>query len=95
MSAYIVVNANITDAEKLVEYSKAAGPTLAGHTVRPLVVTNTAETVEGTPVGSRVVILEFPDRDAARAWYDSPAYQAIIGLRHSSTEGFLLLADGL
>ena len=95
MTAYLIVNADITDETKLAEYSKAAGPTLAGHTVRPLVVTNTAETIEGKPAGPRVVILEFPDRAALRAWYDSPAYQAVIGLRFAATDGFALIADGM
>ena len=58
------------------------------------VSTNEAETVEGEPKGERVVVLEFPDREAFRAWYDSPAYQEIIGLRLGSTDGFAVLVEG-
>ncbi len=94
MACYLVVNARITDPEGLAAYSAAAGPTLAGHTVKPIVVNNNAEVLEGTPAGERVVILEFPDRAALKAWYDSDAYQAIIGMRHSSTDGFAVIVDG-
>ncbi len=51
------------------------------------------ETMEGEPIPSRVVIIEFPDREGFRAWYDSPEYQAVIGLRLDSTEGFAVLVD--
>ena len=60
MSTYLIVNASITDAELLVEYGKAAGPTMAGHTVKPIIVTNDAETLEGTPAGNRVVAADSP-----------------------------------
>jgi uncharacterized protein (DUF1330 family) len=94
MACYLVVNARITDPEGLAAYSAAAGGTLAGHTIKPIVISNEAEALEGTPAGERVVILEFPDRAALRAWYDSDAYQAVIGLRHASTEGFAVIVDG-
>jgi uncharacterized protein (DUF1330 family) len=95
MSSYFVVNASVTDLAKLNEYQAAVGPTLAGHELKILAATNEAETIEGVPSGSRVVILEFPSKEAFRAWYDSPAYQAVIGLRFAGTSGVGLLAEGL
>jgi uncharacterized protein (DUF1330 family) len=94
MSVYLIVNASITDPARLDEYSAAVVPTLAGRDVQVRVVTNEAETLEGTPAGPRVVVLEFPDREAFRAWYDSPEYQAVLGLRLDSTDGFAVLVDG-
>ena len=95
MPAYIVVNAKITDPDGLAAYRVAVGPTFDGHPSTMLVSNNEAVSLEGEPHGSRVVIIRFPDRAAAMAWYESPAYQAIIGLRHASTEGSALLVDGL
>jgi uncharacterized protein (DUF1330 family) len=94
MSAFLVVNAKVTDLDKLHEYQKAVGPTLAGHTFKVHVSANDAEVLEGTPAGHRVVIMEFSDRDALRAWYDSDAYQAVIGLRFAATDGFAVMVDG-
>ena len=94
MPTYLIVNAAITDPALLDEYRASVGATLTGHDVAVKVSTNTAETIEGEPKGPRVVVLEFPDRDAFRAWYDSPAYQEIIGLRLGSTDGFALLVEG-
>ena len=38
--------------------------------------------------------MKFPNRDALMAWYSSDAYQAIIHLRHNSTDGFAVIAEG-
>ena len=94
MTTYLVVTAKINDLALLNEYQAGAGPTLAGHPVTPIVVTNDAEVLEGTPPGGRCVILGFPDRDALMAWYNSDAYQAVIGKRHSATEGFAMIVEG-
>ncbi|MDQ1424853.1 MAG: hypothetical protein QOD72_2351 [Acidimicrobiaceae bacterium] len=93
MAAYFVVNATITDLALLAKYGEAAGGTVGAHPIKPLVVTNEATILEGE-AGERVVVLEFPTREAAMAWYESPEYQAVIGMRLNSTKGFLALVDG-
>lgn len=42
-----------------------------------------------------LVTIAFPDLAAARAWYASPAYQAILPLRTGSLEGDLVLVEGV
>lgn len=49
---------------------------------------------EGAWPGS-VVLMEFPDRAAALAWYESDAYQAILPLRVYNSISDLILIDGL
>jgi len=94
MSVYLIVNASVTNADALTEYLAAVGETLENRDVDVLVSTRAAETIEGEPVGPRVVVMRFPDRDAFRDWYDSAEYRAIVGLRLESTNGFAVLADG-
>ena len=94
MPAYIVTNATITDRALLDDYTAAAGGTLGAHPLKVLVATNEATVLEGD-AGERVVVLEFPTREAALAWYQSPEYQAIIDKRLNSTRGFLTLVDGV
>jgi uncharacterized protein (DUF1330 family) len=93
MTTYLIVNATITDADGLVAYQKAVGPSLVGRTVKVLASTNDVLPLEGSP-GERAVILEFPNQEEALAWYHSPEYQAVIGLRHASTSGIAMLAEG-
>lgn len=95
MSTYLVVNADILDADLLMAYGKAAGPTLAGRSLKVRVATNDAETLEGTPAGKRAVIIEADNREALMEWYNSPEYQAIIGMRLKATNGFAIIVEGL
>jgi uncharacterized protein (DUF1330 family) len=95
MTTYFVVNGTIKDAALLDEYLAAAGATLGIVPLKLLTADAACEVVEGTPAGTRTVILEFASKDDFRTWYDSPAYQAIIGKRLAATQGFGLLAEGL
>ncbi|MFC7787854.1 DUF1330 domain-containing protein [Microbacterium sp. MAHUQ-60] len=52
------------------------------------------DVVEGAWPGS-VVLMEFPDRAAALAWYESAAYRAIVDLRHDNAISDLVLVDSL
>ncbi len=51
--------------------------------------------LEGEWQNPRTVIIEFPSREAAQGWYDSDAYRKIIGLRHQSSKGNLVILDGI
>ena len=48
---------------------------------------------EGTSPGTLVVI-EFPDADAARGWYASERYREILPIRHEASTGSLVLVEG-
>ncbi|BCJ58298.1 hypothetical protein Jiend_17200 [Micromonospora endophytica] len=50
--------------------------------------------LEGDWPGS-LVIIEFPDREQASAWYESPAYQEILPLRTQYISGSVIIFDGL
>jgi uncharacterized protein (DUF1330 family) len=94
MAAYFIVNARITDPEGLARYRAAVQPSFEGRDIKVLVSTNEATTIEGTPAGERAVVLEFPDREAAFAWYNSDVYQEIVEMRLASTDGFAIIVDG-
>lgn len=49
---------------------------------------------EGTWPGS-IVIISFPSIDDAAAWYESPAYQAILPLRTDHIDGDVIIVDGV
>lgn len=52
------------------------------------------EVLEGRPIDDLIVIA-FPTKAAARAWYASPAYQALIPLRVQGATGDIYLIDGV
>ena len=80
--------------DDVLEYLDTIQDTLDPHAGRFLVHGATVEVKEGEWPGT-VVVIEFPDIDAARAWYESPAYQAILPLRTTHIAGEALIVDGV
>lgn len=78
------------DALRYLEHVEA---TVAPHGGRWL-AQGDPDTVEGAWPGS-VVLMEFPDRAAARAWYESPEYQAILPLRVRNAISDLVFIDAV
>ncbi len=42
-----------------------------------------------------VIVIEFPTREQAEGWYDSPAYREILRLRLEHSTGAAFLVDGV
>jgi uncharacterized protein (DUF1330 family) len=40
-----------------------------------------------------LVLVEFPDGDSARAWYDSPEYQPLKAIRHRAARNNAVLIE--
>ncbi|MEL7462610.1 MAG: DUF1330 domain-containing protein [Pseudomonadota bacterium] len=93
---YFVATHRVTDRSTLNDvYVPQAVACLAKFDVEILAVNEVTEVIEGQTGHDRLVILRFPSRDEAMRWYNSPEYQGMIHLRHNSTDGFLILAEGL
>ena len=51
--------------------------------------------MEGTAPGPQTVIIKFESTDAAKAWYNSSEYQAVVGKRLEATSGFAVLSESM
>ncbi|MGZ6050293.1 MAG: DUF1330 domain-containing protein [Phenylobacterium sp.] len=78
----------------VVEYLQRIDATLAPFGGRFIVHGGEPERLEGDWQGALIVIA-FPDMVSARAWYASPAYQAILPLRTANSEGDIILIEGV
>ena len=92
--AYVVGYLHITHAQGYAEYQKLVPVTIAAFGGRYLVRGGAATQIEGQSHGGRNVVLEFPSRAQAEAWYHSEAYQSIIHHRKNNSTGNLTLIDG-
>lgn len=81
---YIIFTEDVRDPDALSAYAKAAVPTVLASGGRPIIAGGAADVLEGEWHGHQTVLIEWDSVEAARAWYDSPEYQAIIGQRHAS-----------
>ncbi|HYI11334.1 MAG TPA: DUF1330 domain-containing protein [Thermoanaerobaculia bacterium] len=95
MAAYIVSRVNIRDREAMQRYMAEAPATVAAFGGRYLVRGNDVQALEGAWEHERMVVVEFPDKSAALAWYESDAYRPLRDLRHASAETVILLAGGV
>jgi len=93
MSAYFVFHNRVHDQAMLNDYVAKVGDTLAPYRPEILVLDSNSQVVEGTPPWPRTVVIRFESREIAMAWYNSPAYQAILPLRLDASEGFGVLVD--
>ena len=94
MSAYFVmIREKTTDAAALAEYGPRASLAAQGHPLKPLAIYGALDQLEGDPIEGAVII-EFPDVATARAWYDSPAYQAAAKFRHAGSTSKAFFIEG-
>lgn len=96
MSAYAYVEVTVTNPEGMGPYRDKVSDTVAAHGGKYLVLGGETEVLEGN-IGEHAmkVLLEFPTMEAARGWYHSPEYQAIIPSRVQSSDCNFLLIDGV
>ena len=81
MTAYVVVEVEIRDAQAFAAYRQLGLPTIAQHGGRVLARSDAAVSLEGDWRPPRIVIIEFPSVGAARRWHGSPEYQRARALR--------------
>jgi uncharacterized protein (DUF1330 family) len=94
MKAYVIALETIHDQAMFDEYRKAVPATLPPFDGKFVARGGKFTVLEGEWQHPRTVIIEFPSREAAEGWYKSADYQAIIGLRHKSSRGNLVILDG-
>ena len=79
---------------EIVQYLETIDSTLEPFGGRFVVHGATPEVLEDEFPGV-IVVIEFPDRETAKAWYESPAYQAILPLRTEHSDGTAFIVDGV
>ena len=95
MSAYVIVNVKVHDAETYKEYVKLSPVSISAYGGRFLARAGRTEVLEGDAPANRMVVLEFPSYDRAREWWNSETYRMPKALRQSASEASMILVDGV
>jgi len=95
MAGYVIVNIEVTDAERYKEYIQAAPASIARFGGRYLARGGRAERLEGDWMPLRFVVLEFPSYERAREWWASDDYAAARALRQASANANMIVVEGL
>ena len=94
MPAYIIGRIDVTDPEEYVKYASQTVALAEKAGGKFLVKGGAQELVEGA-APDRHVIIEFPDRAAALAWYNSDAYRTILPIALRASARDLVIVDGV
>ena len=87
MAGYFILHCKWHTLDNLREYQEGAKISLAEFGAESVVFDVKTEVVEGESDYSATVILKFDDLDTAKSWYNSPGYQAVVGLRLAGADG--------
>jgi uncharacterized protein (DUF1330 family) len=83
----------VSDPAGLREYRRIGGPSLAASGAEMISANRPFVTLEG-PAPESVIMLRFPTIEAARAWYDSPTYQAALPHRLAAARARATIVEG-
>lgn len=94
MSAYVIVDIEVTDPAGYEEYKKLAPPTLQIYGGKYIARGGYNETLEGDWHANRLVILEFESLEKVKAWLNSPEYAPARALRHKYARTNMVVVEG-
>ena len=95
MPAYVIANVDVKDPGRYEEYRKMVLPTIQSFGGRFLARGGKIDSLEGPWHPNRIVIVEFPSVERAKAWWSSPEYAPLKALRQQTSDGSLIVIEGV
>lgn len=95
MAAYVIYQGEVTDPERYEQYKPLAAESIAAAGGRYVVRGGDMETLEGEPPAGRTVVVEFPSKEAAVAWYHGEGYTKARQVRAGAARARLYVVDGV
>ena len=95
MTAYVIVDINVTDPVRYEEYKKLAPPIVEMYGGKYIARGGKTETLEGDWSPSRLVILQFDSLEQAKNWHDSVEYSGPRSMRQESTISKMVVIEGV
>jgi uncharacterized protein (DUF1330 family) len=95
MSAYIIVEIEVTDPVGYEEYKRQAGATVHKYGGKYIVRGGKTEVLEGDWKPKRIVVLEFPSVDRAKEWLNCEEYRELRKMRHRTARTNMIVVEGV
>jgi uncharacterized protein (DUF1330 family) len=93
-AGYVIAEVDVSDRDTMKKYGEKVPETLAPFNHHYVVLGGKPQALEGDQPKS-IVMIAFDSAEQARAWYDSPAYQAIKPIRQSAAKSRLFIVEGV
>jgi uncharacterized protein (DUF1330 family) len=94
MSAYLIAEIEVKNAEAYAEYTAQTPGLVARHGGRFIIRGGATKALEGEWVG-RLVVMEFVDQAALESFWNDPDYRNIVGIRHKNSTGRIVAVEGV
>ena len=94
MTVYTMAHIDVHDAEEYAQYAELAGPAVAKYGGKFLARGGETVVMEGQ-ARARNVIIEWPDMDTAKAFYQSPEYQRALAHGLPAADRDYLFVEGV
>lgn len=94
MSAYLIALVDVTDWDRYREYMRHTPRVIEQFGGRFIARGGETVTVEGPKEARRVVLIEFPSFEKAKAFYESGAYRRIKAFRDGAGSAQFVIVDG-
>ena len=94
MAAYFISDASVKNSEALEIFRARALSSITRYGGRYLARAGLVEPVEGAWKPSAIIIIEFPDIERARTWYNSAEYAAALAIRDDAISRDMILVEG-
>ena len=95
MKAYVIVDVNSFDTALIEEYRKLTPATLLPFDGKFIVRGGFFEVLEGDWNPKRIVIIEFPSKELAKAWWESDEYAKARSIRQRAAYTKMLVVEGV
>jgi uncharacterized protein (DUF1330 family) len=93
--AFYISEFEVTDPDALRAYSARVTPTFEPFGGRYVVRGGNIAPLEGEAPRGRIVMIAFDSVEKAQAWYNSPAYQEIMPIRHGAAKSRVFIVEGM
>jgi len=94
LPGYVIAEVDVTDPGTFQKYAEKTPGTIAPFNGRYIIRGGKTLSLEGD-APKRFVVIAFDSMEKAKAWEDSPAYEAIKPIRHSSAKSRVFIAEGV
>jgi uncharacterized protein (DUF1330 family) len=94
MKAYVIVDVDIKDPVRYEDYKKLTPASLVSYEGKFVVRGGKAETLEGSWKPGRLVVVEFPSMEKAKAWWSSEGYAPAKAIRQSASVTQMIVVEG-
>lgn len=95
MKAYVIIDVTIQNPTRYEDYKKLTPGSLVPFDGKFIVRGGASEVMEGDWQPGRVVVLEFPSTEKAKAWWSSEGYQPAKAIRQSASRTNMILVEGI